>query len=66
MSSNIVISASFKLGICGVCRNSGTNQYLNINSNLIEYEGIYFSLGEILIEALDFQVIQANSSLFFC
>lgn len=57
MTTSFVINASFKQGTCGVCRNSGTNQYFNINTNFIEYDGIYFSLGEILIEALDFYVI---------
>lgn len=54
MDTNII--HKFESKMCTLCGLIGVNQYFQINSNFIEYNGIYHSLHEILNEALSINV----------
>ncbi|CAG9808008.1 unnamed protein product [Chironomus riparius] len=60
MDSNII--HKFESKMCTLCRFTGVNQYFDINSNFIEYNGIYHSLHEILNEALSINIQSGNLS----
>lgn len=52
------ISDVFKQSFCGVCGDSGISQFYSIIDSFIEYSGVFYSLREILTEALDLHVSQ--------
>lgn len=56
MTSNSIISATFKQGTCDLCGISEINQFFNISDNFIDFNGKYLSLRFILKESLDIQV----------
>lgn len=47
---------AFDRSYCSVCGYNGVSQYFSITDNFIEYSDIFFSLREILAEALDLHV----------
>lgn len=51
----------FDQSTCGVCGGCEINQYFLINDSFVKYDGIFYSLREFLICALDFQVKIAYS-----
>lgn len=61
-SKRIKVSDTFEQSTCGVCGDCEINQYFSVNDNFIEYNGTFYSLREILVSALDFQVNSYNFS----
>lgn len=60
MSSVHEISEKFKQSFCGICSDCKINQYYSVDTSFIDYNGTYYSLREILIEALDLHVNMKN------
>ena len=46
----------FYKNTCGVCGNNDINQYFNVDTNFVDYNGIYLSLREVSVDALAFEV----------
>ena len=60
-----IILHRFETKDCMLCGNDEVNEYFDVNSNFIEYHGVYHSLREILIEALNFDVSKIFPKKFF-